>query len=74
MNKTLDEIVENKPKAVPSDELIALRGDTSKDKPYWSDSYTAEEWQARKWFEKKGSDEDTYSGCIGLGDLSEFEV
>lgn len=66
--------IQNKPKAEPSQELLELRGDLSKDKPYWADQYTPEEWQARKWFEKKSSDEDTYSGCIGLGDLSEFDV
>ena len=44
--------IKNKVKAEPSEELIALRGDVKNDKPYWAESYTAEEWVSRKFFEK----------------------
>ena len=73
MTVMLDDI-KNKKKAVPSEELIALRGDIENDKPYWADTYTAAEWQSRKAFELRGTEEETYSGQIGLGDLSDFDT
>jgi len=68
------EDIKNKVKAEPSEELIALRGDVENDKPYWAESYTAEEWVSRKFFEKKCSEEDTYSGSMDFGDFTEFDV
>lgn len=74
MTIMLQDIINNKTKAEPSEELLELRGDIENDKPYWADSYTAEEWDARKAFERRCSEEDTYSGVIGFGDLSDFDV
>ena len=38
------------------------------------DGYTVAEWQSRKQFEIHGTEEETYSGTIGMGDLSGFDV
>lgn len=74
MAKTMEEIRANRPKAEMSEEHKALRGDVSKDKPYWSEHYTAEEWRTKEWFEKRGSEEDTYSAYVSKLDLSELEI
>lgn len=74
MSKTMDEIIASRPKAVMSEEHKALRGDTTNDKPYWADHYTAEEWRGRNWFEKRGSEDDTYSAYVSKLDLSDLEI
>lgn len=74
MTTMLEDIIKNKKKPVPSDELIELRGDTENDKPYWADNYTPDEWSLKRSFEKMCSEEDTYAGVIGLGDLSDYEI
>ena len=72
MALSMAEIRAKKPVAIMSDEHKALRGDVENDKPYWADSHTAEEWRGRNWFERKGSEADTY--CAYVSDLSELEV
>ena len=56
-----------------AEELREQYGDI-RAKSYVSDDYTAEEWQIKKDFEMRGTDAETYSGCIGMGDLSGFSV
>ena len=63
--------ISKKPKAEPSEELIALRGDVANDKPYWSDSYTGEEWKVKKYFDSHLFDDE---GVIGMEGLGDFEV
>lgn len=72
MGLSMAQIRARKPKAVMSEEHKALRGDVEKDKPYWVESHTPEEWRARNWFERKGSPEDTYGQFVT--DLSELEL
>ena len=72
MGLTLEQIKARKPKPVMSEEHKALRGDIENDKPYWADSYTGEEWRVRSWFERKGSDADTYNAYVS--DLDELVI
>ena len=72
MGLTMQQIKDRKPKPVMSDEHKELRGDVENDKPYWSDSYTGEEWRTKTWFEKKGSEADTYGAYVS--DLEELVI
>lgn len=48
-------------------------GDT-KATTFKPEEYTAQEWQLRKAFESHGTEDSTYAGTIGMGDLSGFDV
>lgn len=72
MALTMEEIKKRKPKAVISEEHEALRGDIENDKPYWAESYTGEEWRTKTWFEKKGSEAETYGAYVS--DLEEMVI
>jgi hypothetical protein len=74
MAKMMSDIRASKPKAEMTEEHKALRGDVENDKPLWADHYSPAEYKEKRWFERRGSEQETYSAFVHGGDLNELEI